>query len=609
MKCPQCGAWNRASLPRCIKCGAELPQENQDSQHPDWQARLNTSDRPKEYQRVDEDGELNAAPDARDALASEMAELKKRKEQGSIQQRRLRQESAKRGAAPSGMSIRTHTSVDTFWNVEDDPRETVRFRETPEHPRRSDRQRTEQSNAIPPRPGSRVVWEDSQHNDPLWMDQSSYDSHYSLPANPDFTGKLPSRIRFTRRILYGLLIFLGCCMLGLCIFFGYEYFSVRQAQVAEQNQPIITASIMNELAAHTILIPGEDGQQIYIRELHTSYIVTDGFATVEVADHVWYDEIVDFTSETMTVTLTPFVKTSSGQQRPMDLIKYEIEVPQSTIVLNSPDALRTEVVTSMYSIQFVVRPGSTVYINDNDISDTVDSETGACTYNATVQPIGDNSFTIRVRSQYCRENQVTLVLYREPQEIPLDLAAETYTYTTLQSLQISVTTLPGATVDVLSPHSDLDITDLNSTGEFTFYANFDEIGDNVISITSSYPGKKTSRIDYTIYYIPSIDVYSRAAWPLNNTAEYSELISNITYRTEHHQVYVVMAKLDHLISTKPQIGVFYAGDDGKSQPVVIQNYSRTNTTWEVGTYYRIYGDAEGTYDGMPMLNGRYTYLY
>lgn len=601
MKCPQCGAWNRASLPRCMKCGAELPS---DKEKPDWQEQLHVSEKPKEYQRVDEDGQLNTAPDAREALANEMAELKLRKERGSIQQRRLRQESAKRGSAPSGMTIRTHASVDTFWRMDDDPKSTVKMHGTATTQHGGTQP---DDNAPPKAPSGQIMWEDSRNNDPLWMDQPSYESHYLLPVNPDFTGKLPSRIRGIRRTVYVLMAVLMLCICGLCIFFGVNYFLNRKAENAEKNRAIVTASIKDELATHTILIPGEDGQQIYIRELHTSYVVTDGFATVEVADHTWYDEIEDFVSETLEVSLTPFVKTSSGQQRPLDVIQYEIEVPQSTITLNTPDSLREEVVTSMYSIQFVVRPGSTVYINDRNISDTVDSETGECVYNATVQPIGDNTFTIRVRSQYCRENSVTLVLYREPQEIPLDLAAETYTYTTLQALQISVTTLPGATVDVLSPHSDLDITNLNSTGEFTFYALFDTIGDNVISITSSYEGKKTSRIDYTIYYVPNIDVYSRAAWPLNNQAEYSELVSNITYRAEHEQVYMVVAKLDHLISTKPQIGVFYASDDGTSQPVVIQNYSRSNITWAVGTYYRIYGDVEGSYDGMPMLNGRYTY--
>ena len=197
-----------------------------------------------------------------------------------------------------------------------------------------------------------------------------------------------------------------------------------------------------------------------------------------------------------------------------------------------------------------------------------------------------------------------MTLYREPQEIPLDLAADTYTSTTLQTLEISCTTLPGATVDVLSDHTDLNITDLASTGEFSFYAVFNEIGDNTITITASYPGKKTTVVNYVIYYVPTASVYSAKAWPLSS-AEYSELVGNITYRAEHNQVYVVMAPLAYIVSDKPQMGVFYTSDDGKSQPVLVENF--TKTTWQVGTYYRIYADAYGTYDGMPWLCGRYTY--
>lgn len=84
-------------------------------------------------------------------------------------------------------------------------------------------------------------------------------------------------------------------------------------------------------------------------------------------------------------------------------------------------------------------------------------------------------------------------------------------------------------------------------------------------------------------------------------------MGNINYRAEHNQVYVVMAKLAYIVSDKPQMGVFYTSDDGKSQPVLVENF--TKTTWKVGTYYRIYGDAYGTYDSMPWLCGRYTYLY
>ena len=40
-----------------------------------------------------------------------------------------------------------------------------------------------------------------------------------------------------------------------------------------------------------------------------------------------------------------------------------------------------------------------------------------------------------------------------------------------------------------SPHSDLDITNEATTGEFTFWAIFEEIGDNTITVTASMPCK------------------------------------------------------------------------------------------------------------------------
>lgn len=590
MKCPHCGQWNRASLPHCQKCGTPLNQA--DAQLPSWKTTLRDDQKGKEYIRVDEDGVENVTADSRDALAREMAELKHRKAEGSRVQRQMRRESAERGSAPSSMTIRTHATVDTFWNVEDNPRSTVRIKRSGQE--ETDPNRTHRIN---------TAWQDSRSYDPLWEEQEMYGT-WQLPQNTQFTGKLPSRSRGLRHVARFLTAVIMAALLGLTIFFGYNYFKDRQEELREANRPSVTASIMDDLAAHTILIPGEDGQQIYIRELHTSYIVTGGFATVEVADHTWYDEITDFIGETMEVTLTPFMKTSGGQQKPMDPITYEISIPLSPITLNTPDGLRTEVATAMYSMSLTVRPGSTVYINDEDVSDTVNAEDGSLTYNATVQPIGDNDFVVRVRSQYCRENSMTVTLYREPQEIPLDLSADTYSSTSEKAIEIRATTLPGATVEVLSPHSDLNITNVDSTGAFTFMAIFEKIGYNTITITASYENKKTSIVEYQMYYLPNPDEYTVKAWPLS-AAEYSELLSNNVVRTEKSQVYVAIGTIAEIISDKPQMAIMYTSEDGKSQPVLLENY--TKTTWKVGEYYRIYGDANGTYSSMPRLSARYTY--
>jgi len=258
----------------------------------------------------------------------------------------------------------------------------------------------------------------------------------------------------------------------------------------------------------------------------------------------------------------------------------------------------------MSTIQITVRPGSRVEVNGVDCSDTVSSETGEMSYNATVQPIGDNVFEIKVRSQYCRDNSISVTLYRAPQEIPLDLAVGTYGTTYQKVIKVSATTLPGAYVEVNSPYTDLDITNLDSTGKFTFNAVFDHIGDNIISIKASYPGKEPSLVEHKVYYVPTANEYTVKAWPLSPEG-YSELLSNMAYRASYGQVYVVTGVVQYSVSEKPQMVVINTSEDGRSQPVLVENYSRTK--WVVGQYYRLYADAFSTYNGMPYLNARYTY--
>ena len=243
-------------------------------------------------------------------------------------------------------------------------------------------------------------------------------------------------------------------------------------------------------------------------------------------------------------------------------------------------------------------------VNDKDCSDTVNSETGEMSYNAMVQPIGDNPYKITVRSQYCRENSLTIVLYREKQEVPLDLSVGTYGTTDQKNMKVTATTLPGAYVEVLTPHADLNITDLDSTGKFSFNAVFDHIGYNTISIKASYGNKKPSIVNHEVYYLPPADEYTKKAWPL--TAEgYSELLNNLPVRIANNQVYVVKGYVQYSVSDKPQRVVINTSEDGKSQPVLVENF--TKIRWEVGKYYRIYADAASSYSSMPWLNARYTY--
>ena len=90
MKCPECGLWNRASQPHCIRCGAPLNID--EASHHGWKENLRDSGASTTYLRADEFGMTDQTPEPRDELAREMQDLKRRKQRGVELQQRLRNE-------------------------------------------------------------------------------------------------------------------------------------------------------------------------------------------------------------------------------------------------------------------------------------------------------------------------------------------------------------------------------------------------------------------------------------------------------------------------------------------------------------------------------------
>ena len=631
MKCPNCGKWNQASLPHCIYCGQELPNDAYGPQGvPAWQLELEDRDRKNTYVRVDETGEQETTNDPRDTLASEMADLKSRKLMGEQKQRMLREEAARRGMAPSGRSVRTTSNRGTFFSAYDDPDtalrpvapELVEEGEVAPDARRvvPVKYRTTYSSSQPEdevygygntrrivniqHPDESETVYDGYHDTsaylPSFANQDEYENSMRL-KNAALSRK--PRRHSGRRILRFLVLL---AMLGVAGWLAVAFVipMLTADQNVDERTAVVIPTIRDDMAAHTVTIPGEDGQRITIRELRTSAIVTGGIATFDILDHVWYDNYEDYLQDTMTVTLTPYVITDSGKQQALEPIHYEIDIPLSPIELSTPDSPYQVVSTALYNIVFYVREGSTVTINGEDYSDLVNTEGGKVSYNATVQPIGENNFEIRVRSQYCRENTLTVTLYREKQEIPLDLASDIASTNDDGFMTVRGTTLPGAVVKVLSPYSDLDITNTTVDGSFSFVAKFDKIGVNTIIITADYPGKATTRVEHNVTYVPNVDIYSRKAWSMKDM--YTNYMDNLSTRVANQQIYICQkAIVTSIETTKPQRAFVNVGTEESPMLVYVENGSRT--TWEVGKCYDLYGDAYGMYDSKPWLIVRYTY--
>ena len=632
MKCTQCGRWNQSSLPRCRYCGTPLEPDDgfYSAASPDWQSQL--KDAPKAVIWVDEEGQAESARDFRDVLATEMVDLRKRKREGEQRQQRLRAESAERGYAPSARSVRTTSNRGTFFSaMPDNPEATLR----PVDPslvensdaiapdarpvyspslrgNRQQVQRTRERNPYAYGSTQRLMSLESQNEGqpvydgyhdtseyiPEYQRTDEYEHNMSMRSTKAWS---PRRVGM-RSVLLAMLI-ISSILVSIWLVVTVLLPMIQSNGQSNRGQVTVTPTIRDDLAAHTITIPGTDGERISIRELRTSAIVTGGVATFDILDHIWYDDYEDFLQESMTVTLTPYLITETGKQQPLSPIVYDIDIPLSPIELITPDSPYKVVSTAMYTIVFYVSEGSSITVNGEDYSDLVNTEGGKVSYNATVQPIGENVFNIVVRSQYCRENSLTVTLYREKQDIPLDLSSDIYSRSSSDVMTVRATTIPGAIVNVLSPYSDLDITKTDTDGTFTFKALFEKIGDNTIVITADYPGKKQTRVEYTVYYVPSIDIYSRKAWDI--VTQYNDLMDNMDLRKSNSQIYVCVGTITSIETTKPQRAFMECTTKDGTVTVYIENSSQT--VWNEGQRYRLYADAYGMYSSKPWLVARYTY--
>lgn len=253
MKCPQCGQWNRASLPNCIRCGAPLNPESAET--PAWQEQFRKEDKePKKYIHVDEDGAVDESSDRRDELATDMTELKERKVRGARRLERMKEEASMRSAPSGATTIHMHSSRESLMNAHAGRVRMVGH----EDERNASAQSAAMADNVVPQP---KIWQDTRGYDPLvTMLQEN-----TIPSAPPRMNEMKSyrtRGKGFRVTLRVLIILLVVGLVGVGGFFALSHLGLLNT--SSGSNASITSSIVDDLAAHTVLIPGEDGQQIYV---------------------------------------------------------------------------------------------------------------------------------------------------------------------------------------------------------------------------------------------------------------------------------------------------------------------------------------------------------
>ena len=264
---------------------------------------------------------------------------------------------------------------------------------------------------------------------------------------------------------------------------------------------------------HAMIFFGRDGDQIYVPELNRSLSISGGVARMEVADSDWFNSSVADV-EYADITLTPMLISESGRKTRLPQFNFQVDVPDSPLLVTSPAEERTTVVTGVYPLTLNVVPGSTVFVNGEDVTESVDRSGYLSTY-VSVKPIGDNVITLIVRTPRHRECRREVVIYRQHYDIELELDTTVGNVSSARTMAVTGTTEPGASISVDTDYIEESLSVDQQTGRFSFIANFSTYGNNIIRFRATKPGKQDAEISLNVNYKPSLAEMSGRAWAMD----------------------------------------------------------------------------------------------
>ena len=389
---------------------------------------------------------------------------------------------------------------------------------------------------------------------------------------------------------------------------GYKLFSwIRSYQLTRlytrgAYAPTLSEVQMDDMRqGHAVIFFGRDGDQIYVPELQRSLSISGGVARMELADSEWFSNNVTDV-EYADITLSPMLISESGRKTELPQFNFQVDVPVSPLLVTSPAEERTTVVVGVYPLTLNVVPGSTVFVNGEDVTESVDRSGYLSTY-VSVKPIGDNVITLIVRTPKHRECRRELVIFRQHYDIELELDTTVSSVSTARTMAVTGTTEPGASITVDTDHIPESLSVDPQTGRFSFVAQFTNYGNNIVRFRATKEGKQDAEITLNVNYRPSLDEMSGRAWAM----DYPQL--RLLFENWRYQSFVC----------KGPIIDSFTDDDGRKclvmdvgtterQLVILVN-DTTITSPTLGRSYQVYAYVDGQHmyqsEYYPMLVALY----
>ena len=337
---------------------------------------------------------------------------------------------------------------------------------------------------------------------------------------------------------------------------------------------------------HAVIFYGKDGDQIYLPEMDRSLSICGGVARMEIADADWFGANVNDV-EYADVTLSPMLITESGRKTRLPPFNFHVEVPESPLSVTTPAQERTTVVTGVYPLVLNVVPGSTVFVNGEDVTEQVD-RSGLLSTNLGVKPIGDNIITLIVRTPRHRECRRELIIFRQHYDIELELDSTVIDQSSARTMAVTGTTEPGAIITVDTDYIPESLTVDMSTGRFSFIARFTTYGENIIRFRASKEGKQDAAISFTVNYRPSLAELSERAWAM----DYAQL--RILFENWRYKSFACKGTLVDSVSDGQKTYLIMDVGKDERQLIVLENQTSVASP-TLGRHYTAYAYVDGQF--------------
>ena len=350
--------------------------------------------------------------------------------------------------------------------------------------------------------------------------------------------------------------------------------------------PTLSTVQMDDLrSGHAIIFYGRDGDQIYLPELGRSLSISGGVARMELADSDWFDLNVAEV-EYADITLSPMLITEKGVKTELPPFNFQIEVPESPLSVTTPAQERTTVVTGVYPLVLNVVPGSTVFVNGEDVTASVDRSGLLSTY-VGVKPIGDNIITLIVRTPKHRECRRELVIFRQHYDINLELDTTVSDVSSARTMAVTGTTEPGAMISVDTDYIPESLTVDATTGRFSFISRFSTFGENIVRFRASMPGKDDAVVSFAVNYKPSLAEMSGRAWAM----DYEQL--RVMFENWRYQSFACKGQvIDSFTDDNGASCLVMDVGDTDRQLIILENQS-SDTNPTLGRRYLAYAYVDG----------------